>query len=40
MLQVLGNRRIAVARELTKVHEEIFRGTIEGAIARFQQPRG
>ena len=40
MLQVLGNRRIAVARELTKVHEEVFRGTIEEAIAHFQQPRG
>jgi 16S rRNA (cytidine1402-2'-O)-methyltransferase len=40
ILQVLGNRRIAVARELTKVHEEVFRGAIEEAIERFQQPRG
>ena len=40
MAQVLGNRRIAVARELTKIHEEVFRGTIEQAIEYFQQPRG
>ena len=38
--QVLGNRRIAVARELTKIHEEVFRGTIEQAMEHFQQPRG
>jgi 16S rRNA (cytidine1402-2'-O)-methyltransferase len=40
MLPVLGNRRVAIAREMTKVHEEIFRGTIEGAMEHFQQPRG
>lgn len=42
MLQVLGNRRIAIARELTKVHEEIFRGTLKQAIQHYsaQLPRG
>jgi 16S rRNA (cytidine1402-2'-O)-methyltransferase len=40
MLQVLGNRRVAIARELTKVHEEIFRGTLEEAVDHFRQPRG
>lgn len=29
------NRRISIARELTKIHEENFRGTIAEAIAHF-----
>jgi 16S rRNA (cytidine1402-2'-O)-methyltransferase len=35
-------RRIAIARELTKFHEEFWRGSIEDAIAYFtiQAPRG
>ena len=37
---VLGDRQIAVCRELTKLHEEVFRGTISQAIARFTEPRG
>lgn len=37
---VLGQRRIAVCRELTKLHEEVFRGTIAEARAHFSEPRG
>ncbi len=29
MLSILGNRKIALAREITKKHEEINRGTVE-----------
>src|SRR5438477_3952805 len=37
---VLGDRRIAVCRELTKIHEEIWRGAIGAAITYFAHPRG
>ncbi|HHY70501.1 MAG TPA: 16S rRNA (cytidine(1402)-2'-O)-methyltransferase [Thermoanaerobacterales bacterium] len=38
----LGNRRVTIAREMTKVHEEFIRGTIEEIIERFntEAPRG
>ncbi len=38
--EILGDRRLAVCRELTKVHEEVFRGRISEAIDHFVQPRG
>lgn len=36
----LGDRRIAVCRELTKLHEEVFRGTVTEALAHFTELRG
>jgi 16S rRNA (cytidine1402-2'-O)-methyltransferase len=36
MLDILGDRPLAVARELSKVHEEIHRGTVSTALARFR----
>jgi 16S rRNA (cytidine1402-2'-O)-methyltransferase len=38
--EILGNRRISVCRELTKVHEEIFRGRVSQAREHFIEPRG
>jgi 16S rRNA (cytidine1402-2'-O)-methyltransferase len=40
LLTNFGDRRIAVCRELTKLHEEVFRGSIGEAIERFTEPRG
>ena len=36
----LGDRRGAVCRELTKVHEEVFRGRLLEASEHFLEPRG
>jgi 16S rRNA (cytidine1402-2'-O)-methyltransferase len=40
MLLILGDRRIAACRELTKIHEEVFRGSVSQAIEHFTEPRG
>ncbi|MCH7801010.1 MAG: 16S rRNA (cytidine(1402)-2'-O)-methyltransferase [Chloroflexi bacterium] len=40
ILDTLGDRTIVVCRELTKLHEEIFRGTVSEAVAHFEAPRG
>ncbi len=42
VMELFGNRRISVARELTKKFEEVFRGNVSQAIEKFQGvlPRG
>lgn len=37
-----GGRRVALARELTKLHEEVWRGTLDEAVVHTEQvaPRG
>lgn len=32
ILKVLGNRQISISREITKLHEEVFRGSVEEAL--------
>jgi 16S rRNA (cytidine1402-2'-O)-methyltransferase len=38
--ETLGDRRLALCRELTKLHEEIFRGKISEAREHFTKPKG
>lgn len=42
MLDILGDRRISVVREMTKIHEEVIRTTLSGAIEYYSmnEPRG
>ncbi|MEE3006130.1 MAG: 16S rRNA (cytidine(1402)-2'-O)-methyltransferase [Chloroflexota bacterium] len=40
ILAVLGEREMSVCRELTKLYEEVFRGTASEALAHFSDPRG
>ena len=42
ILSTLGDRRICVAREMTKLYEEYWRGQVSGAIEYFKskEPRG
>lgn len=40
IIDVVGDRRIAVCRELTKIHEEVFRGAVSAAVDYFREPRG
>jgi 16S rRNA (cytidine1402-2'-O)-methyltransferase len=37
---LLPDRRLAICRELTKLHEEVFVGTAAEALAHFEAPKG
>ena len=40
LAEIFGERRIVLARELTKVHEEFLRGKISELIEKISEPRG
>lgn len=40
MLEVLGDRNIVLARELTKIHEEFIRGKISSILERIDEIKG
>lgn len=41
-LKTFGNRKIAIVRELTKIHETVFKTDLEGAVAFYNEntPKG
>ena len=38
--KVLGNRKIVVAKEITKIHESFYRGNVEDVIEKIGIPKG
>jgi 16S rRNA (cytidine1402-2'-O)-methyltransferase len=37
---VLGDRRLTICRELTKLHEEVWRTTVSQALERYKKEEG
>lgn len=40
MLDILGDRQIVLAREITKIHEEFLRGSISQILENYKEPKG
>jgi 16S rRNA (cytidine1402-2'-O)-methyltransferase len=40
LARLAGDREVAIARELTKLHEEVLRGTPSSLLGRLTEPRG
>ncbi|MEK7577591.1 MAG: 16S rRNA (cytidine(1402)-2'-O)-methyltransferase [Patescibacteria group bacterium] len=40
MKEVFGDIQVTIARELTKIHEEVWSGTIDDAKEKFVEPKG
>lgn len=38
--KIFGNRQISISREITKVYEEVFRGTVLEAIQKYENVKG
>lgn len=37
---VIENRQVVIARELTKIHEEYIRGTVSEILEKYKEPKG
>ena len=40
MLEILGDRKVVLARELTKIHEEFLRGKLSEILANLEDVKG
>jgi 16S rRNA (cytidine1402-2'-O)-methyltransferase len=40
LLETLGDRELVAGREMTKLHEQVWRGTVNAALEHFTNPRG
>lgn len=40
IMEVLGNRKISISREISKKYEEIYRGTVEEVVKEIEEPKG
>lgn len=40
MLEILGNKKISISREISKKYEEIFRGTITEVLSELEEVKG
>lgn len=38
--EILGNRNISISREISKKHEEVFRGSIDEILDEIKEPKG
>lgn len=38
--KILGNRNISISREISKVHEEVFRGNVSEALEIYEEVKG
>lgn len=38
--EILGDRNIVLAREITKIHEEFIRGTVSEILEKYTEPKG
>jgi len=40
LVEILGNRQVTICREMTKLHEETYHGSLSDALETFISPRG